>query len=217
MSSMIVFFYHAATCQYQWSCTRENGRLYIPSERGETTEVADTIGSSIYIFRTPNLDSNCYGLVTVIEYCYRYNGHSDQVIQFNWTVLILEDEGDNFVINRTYYIQSLGSMGGANCTSGIPRPGQTTCCDKTYINGFNLLTNFIFGVTESAHGNTPGPTTLLLGYSNSQTRYWVDTIQIVKAGLTLSEGSTIPSRLSPGTIQRGVRMLWFVVGKHLLK
>ena len=77
----------------------------------------------------------------------------------------------------------------------------------TNIENFILPSNFIFGVIKSAQGNTNGVT--LLGFHESE--YGVNIIQISGDGLTLSVGSTVPS--GP-TASRGIRMLWFVVGKH---
>ena len=144
--------------------------------------------------------------MTTIEYCYRYStsAGSDQPT-FNWTVLIVEDARNNFVIISTYIIQSHGSVSGASCTSS---GDQVTCCDRTNIESFDLPVNFIFGVTESVQGNTHGAT--LVGYHGALPQYTVNAILINRAGLTLSVGSTIPS--SP-TVQRGLRMLWFVIGK----
>ena len=69
--------------------------------------------------------------------------------------------------------------------------------------------NFIFGVTESAQGNTHDAA--LLGFHETIPEYRVDTVLLDSTGLSLSVGSTIPS--SP-TAQRAIRMLWFVIGKH---
>ena len=111
------------------------------------------------------------------------------------------------MINNTYAIQSRGSAGSANCTSS---GGQVTCCDVTNIESFDVPMNLIFGVTESAQGNTPGAT--LLGYADALPQYRVNTVLLDKAVVTnLSVGSTVPS--SP-VVQRGLRMLWFVIGKH---
>ena len=70
--------------------------------------------------------------------------------------------------------------------------------------------NLIFGVTESTQGNTHRAT--LLGYHDALPQYWVATVLLNKAGLTLSVGSTVSS--AP-VAQRGLRMLWFIVGKHV--
>ena len=185
-----------------------NGQRYIPSERNQNVLTAETIGGALYVFRVPNLDTNCYGSVTAIEYCYRYTQDDGSgPVTFNWTVLILEEAGSNFVINSRYAIQSRGSQGSASCTNS--GQGQVTCCDVTDIKRFNLPMNFIFGVTESAQGNTAGAT--LLGYHDALPQYRVNTVLLTKAGLSLSVGSTIPS-IPPA--QRGLRMLWFVIGKH---
>ena len=86
--------------------------------------------------------------------------------------------------------------------------GQVTCCDVTDIRDFVLPMNFVFGVTEAAQGNTHEAT--LLGFADALPQYWVDTMLQVKAGLNLSIGSTVPRVQA---LQRGLRMLWFVIGK----
>ena len=147
--------------------------------------------------------------MTGIEYCYRYSTIAGAgQATFNWTILILEDAGSNFVINRTYDIQSSLPANGVNCTSS---GSQVTCCDRTNIDRFDLSMNFIFGVTESAQGNSHGAT--LLGYHDSLSQYRVATVLLNKAGLTLSVGSTV---FSAPVAQRGVRMLWFIIGKHVV-
>ena len=165
-----------------------------------------TPDDELYIYRVPTLDASCYGPVTAIEYCYRYSqavAESGQAT-FSYTVLILEDTGNNFLINSTYTIQSHGSMGSPHCNNS---GDQVTCCDVTNIENFILPSNFIFGVIQSAQGNTNGVT--LLGFH--RTEYGVDVGLLNRVGLTLSVGSTIRSG---GTVLRGIRMLWFVVGKH---
>ena len=109
------------------------------------------------------------------------------------------------MINSTYVIESRRSAGSASCTNS---GGQFTCCDVTDIESFDLPMNFIFGVTESAQGNTHEAT--LLGFSDALSQYRVNSVLLVKAGLTLSVGS--PIRNSP-PVPRGLRMLWFVIGK----
>ena len=199
-------------CQYQWACStqpNENNERYIPSmrDRGVTTEV--TSGHELFIYRVPTLDANCYGSVTTIEYCYRYTTSAGTGrATFNWTVLVLEEAGNNFVINRTYVIQSSLPTDSVNCT----RNGeQVTCYDRTTIDRFDLPINFIFGVTESAQGNTHGAT--LLGFHDAFPQYRVNTVLLNKAGLTLSVGSAVHS---VPVVQRGLRMLWFIVGKDAL-
>ena len=206
---MSLFF--TVVCQYQWACTEpnENGQRYIPSERDRDVTTAITDGNTLLIFRVPNLDANCYGPVTAIEYCYRYIGPvlpGNGPVTFNWTVLILEEAGRNFVINGIYVIQSHPTDGSASCANS--GQGRVTCCDVTNIESFDLPMDFIVGVTESAQGNTHGAT--LLAYATALPQYRVNTVILNKAGLTLSVGSPIPS--SP-VVQRGLRMLWFVIGK----
>ena len=168
-----------------------------------------TSDNDLYIYRVSTLDASCYGPVTAIEYCYRYSqavAVSGQVT-FSYTVLILEDTGNNFLINSTYTIQSRGSVGSPHCN----RSGdQVTCCDVTNIENFILPSNFIFGVITSAQGNTNGVT--LLGFHESE--YGVNVLLVLRDEVTLSVGSTI--RSSPSVL-RGIRMLWFVVGKHKIQ
>ncbi len=124
---------------------------------GATTIITD--GNILYIYHVQTLNAiNCYGPVTAKEYCYKYNRNTNSgQATFNWTVLILEEAGSRFVINRTCVIQS--SHPTDNCTGG---GNQLICCDMTNIESFDLPVNFIFGVIESAQGNTHGAT--LLGY-----------------------------------------------------
>ena len=198
---------NAVVCQYQWDCTApgQNGQRYIPSERNRDALNAMTDGGSLHIYRVPTLDDSCYGPVTAIEYCYRYRttAGSGQPT-FNWTVLILEETpGNDFVTNRILSIASRLPVNSANCTN--------TCCDRTNIEEFDLPTsNFAFGVTESAQGNTHGAT--LLGFSDTLSQYWVDTIQFNKNEETISIGSTIYLRNRPAA-ERSIRMLWFIIGK----
>ena len=210
---MHVNSFNTVVCQYQWACTEpddENGQRYIPRLRDRDVMTAETDRNILYIFRVPNLNSSCYGPVTATEYCFRYKpSDGTGPFTFNWTVLILEDAGNNFVINSRYVIQSHGSAGSASCTNS--GQGQVTCCDVTNIESFDLPMNFIFGVTESAQGNTHGA--MLLAYADALPQYRVNTVLLNKAGLTLSVGSPIPS--SP-SVQRGLRMLWFVIGKLCL-
>ena len=201
---------NAVICQYRWNCTApdQNGQRYIPNETDRGAETAPSAGDSLYIFRVPILDVSCYGPVTAIEYCYEYstNAGSGQPT-FNWTVLILEDTGNNFVINSIYFILSHLPLDSANCTNDDE---VHTCCDRTNIEGFDLPTlNFAFGVIESAQGSTHEAA--LLGFSDALPQYRVDVVPLNRAEVTLSIGSTIRNR-SP--VQRGIRMLWFVIGKH---
>ena len=81
----------------------------------------------------------------------------------------------------------------------------------TDIRSFVLPMNFTYGVTEADQGNTHGAT--LLGFADSLPQYRVATTQLFKTGLSLSVGSTVPR--VPVT-QRGLRMLWFVIGELIL-
>ena len=116
------------------------------------------------------------------------------------------------MINSIYVIQSHPSEGSTNCTSS---GDQITCCDVTNYERFDFPVNFIFGVTESAQGNTAGAT--LLGYHEATyPQRLVGTMQVTKdSSLILSVGSTFAIPSGPMfPILRGFRMLWFVIGKH---
>ncbi len=148
--------------------------------------------------------------MTAIEYCYIYNTSAGSgQSTFNWTVLILEDAGSDFVINRTYLIQSFGSMGSATCTSS---GDYITCCDVTSTESFDLPMTFIFGVTESAQGNTHNAA--LLGFADALSQYRVGTLILPKGALNLSVGSSV---LRSSLVPRGVRMLWFVIGNEVMQ
>ena len=203
-----LFQFNAVVCQYRWNCTApdHNGQRYIPSERDRDALTAMTDGGSLHIFSVPTLNASCYGPVTAIEYCYRYSTSAGSgQPTFNWTVLILEDTGGDFMINSIYFIVSHLRVNSENCSND----GQLrTCCDRTNIEGFDLPTsNFAFGVTESAQGNTHGAT--LLGFFD-MLQYQVDVLLLPRADVTLSIGSTISNR---PTVLKGIRMLWFVTGK----
>ena len=114
------------------------------------------------------------------------------------------------MISHIFAIQSRGSADGARCTTSS---AQVTCCDRTDIDRFDLPINFIFGVTESAQGNTAGAS--LLGFHDSLPEYQADVVLLNRAEVSqrLSVGSTIPSR---STATRGIRMLWFAIGEWSL-
>ena len=174
----------------------------------DTRFTSTTPDNELYIYRVPTLVASCYGTVTAIEYCYRYSqavAVSGQVT-FNYTVLVLEDTGNNFMINRTYNIQSHGSVDSPYCNNS---GDQVTCCDVTNIENFILPSNFIFGVT-SDQGKTNGVT--LLAFHEAE--YGVDVGLLNRAEVTLSVGSTIRSSTP---VLRGIRMLWFVIGKHIIQ
>ncbi len=168
----------------------------------------------INLYRVQTLNAECYGEVTAVEFCYQYSTTGQGEAVFNWTVLIFE-ETDIFTVTKIYILESRpNSLGEGECdnVSG----GKAECCDRKVIEGFELQNGFIFGVTESVQGNTAGAT--LLGFFDDaafmvQPEYVVFTIQISQAGQTLSVGSTLPR--PGGGLQRGLRMLWFVIGKPL--
>ena len=202
----------AGVAQYQWNCSEpdDRGQRYIPGVRDFESDVltAATIGGAVNLYRVqPNLNAECHGEVTAIEYCYQYDLSSQETV-FNWTVLIFE-EANNFTVTKLFVIESCPSSlneDSAYCMDvGI---GRAKCCDRTLIEGFDLpMNNFIYGVTESAQGNTAGAT--LLGFHGSQSEYVIDTAIVPKTG-DISVGSTLPR---PQGVQRGLRMLWFVIGE----
>ena len=169
----------------------------------------------IYIYRVENLNSNCLGEVTAIEYCYQYNIRGVGEAVFNWTVLILEKlPGSNFRITNLYtilsYPESSSSVScGDTITGPDGHPQKRRCCDVEQINVLNLSANFVFGITGQSQGNTRSAT--LLGYSDALSQYQVNLILLNNDRLSLSTGSTIPTASVP-SVQRGIRQLWFVVG-----
>ena len=204
-------FSHSCCCtgvaEYQWTCTEldDNGRRYIPSVRDRGGLTSATIAAELNVYHVGNLPENCRGEVTAIEYCYRYNISGEGEAVFNWTVLIL-DSG-NFRITNIHVIQSHPNS--EKCVSVSGGKPRSRCCDTKNVNGFNLPANFVFGVTESPWGNTHGAT--LLGFHDSLTQYQVDTAQLnIDVVTALSVGSVVPS--TP-VQRRGLRMLWFVIGK----
>ena len=76
------------------------------------------------------------------------------------------------------------------------------------VNSFILPANFVFGMVGPAQGNTRGAS--LLGFHPSLSQYSVNTVLLTRAAVTLSVGSAVPS--TP-VVMRGLRMLWFVIGK----
>jgi hypothetical protein len=173
---------------------------------------SSTNGREIHIYRVQSLNAECFGEVTAIEFCYEYNPIGPGEPVFNWTVLILE-ETNHFTITRIIAIESHPNLfnGAATCmNTGIG--WQTECCDRVYISNFYIETNnFVFGVTESAQGNTRGAT--LLRIFESQLEYTVNTLLVSAVGQIISVGSTLP-RPNIG-VQRGLHMLWFVIGKFI--
>ena len=164
------------------------------------------------MYSVGNLNEECYGQVTAIEYCYQYVVSGEGKAVFNWTVLILERAGTtSFRITNLYVIESHPeSLSDEKCiNSGDDR---VQCCDVTHVTDFMLspTVDFVFGVTGSAQGNTPGAT--LLGFHDTLSQYLVDTVQLSRAGFILSVGSTIPES---AVARRGLRMLWFILGKLL--
>ena len=181
----------------------------MPSERDSDVVTSTTGVNQINIYSVGSLNEDCSGEVTAIEYCYQYDVSGAGEAVFNWTVLTLEDtESSNFRITNTYTIESRpDSLSSVTCAD--VNSGRRDCCDVDQINGFGSLPdNFVFGVTGPSQGNTHGAT--LLGVHDSVSQYLVNTVILSSAGQSLSVGSTLPS--TP-VVQRGLRMLWFVIGK----
>ena len=197
--------------EYDWSCTDadDGGCRYIPSiSRDEDLQHIPAVGGELHIYNlSDELSASCYGRVIAIEYCYQFDPGEGPTF-FNWTVLILKetDHSDGFNIRDIITIE--------NCEPDATscRSDQPLCCDMIDIESFDLYIsdsqNFIFGVTESAQGNTAGAA--LLGFPDSLPRYQVDVLLFNRADVNLSIGSTIKNK-SP--VLRGIRMLWFVIGK----
>ena len=205
-------FVSIVVCQYQRDCTNQNdnGQRYIPSERNMTINAEVVNGDPIHVYRVPNLRNSCrYGRVTAIEYCYRYTATTAWVGQFtfNWTLLMLQEVGSNFVINNIHVLESNGSRGSAKCVDSRSGNGLIDCCDVTNVS-FDLPTDFIFGATESAQGNTHDAALLAFNDIITISDKW----ELNKDGITLSEGSTLPIQQ---TLVRGILMLWFVVAGKL--
>ena len=170
-----------------------------------------TAGDVINMYRVQTLSAECFGGVTAIEYCYRYSTTGQGVSVFNWTLLIFEETAV-FTVTKLFVLESRPrSLGEGECVN--IGGGRAECCDREIIQGLELQNDFIFGVTESAQGNTAGVT--LLGFIDDPTftvqpEYIVFTLQTGRnVGQNLSVGSTLQR---PKGVQRGLRMLWFVTG-----
>ena len=200
-----------------WNCTKPNraGEKYTPGVRERSGTFNTTLSgtSLLYIYSVPTLNADCYGEVIAIEYCYEYSTAGQGASVFNWTVLVLSQQGESvFIIINRYEIESRSDPGasGENCVS--IGGGKIACCDRADIINFDLpIEKFAFGVTESAQGNTHGAA--LLGSHDTVSQFRVDTIQQNKAGLNLSVDSTIMSTV-PVNPLLGLPYLWFVVGNY---
>ena len=214
-----------ATAQYIWNCSEPDayGERYIPGVRQYPNDVLTntTAGGVINIYRVQNLNAECYvdGEVTAIEYCYRYNTDVLGEPVFNWTVLFFTENSKDFTITDVFAIQSRPSS--EKCSTH-KKTSTEECCDVTFIEGFELQrNNFIFGVTESAQGNTAGATLLAFFYDDdsfglTQPEYAVFTVQVSKGQTALSVGSSLPTPGPGGGVNSGLCMLWFVIGKPIL-
>ena len=178
----------------------------MPSARDRGAVTTGTLTEHLNIYLLPqNLSEACYGRIVKLEYCYQYDTSVSGPAVFNWTVLILEQQTlsqSGFTIIDRIVIESHSNI--ANCIE------VGMCCDVTRVNrNLNLSRNFIFGVTGPSQGNTHSA--LLLGFhEHTSPQYVVNTVLLSSDGLSLSVGSTLPSAQVD---QRGLRMLWFVIGK----
>ena len=168
--------------------------------------IISTARDVVHLYRVQNLNADCTREpVTAIEFCYQYNRDGPGEAVFNWTVLILE-ETSVFTITRIIAIESHPDE--ANCVD--TGEGEVECCDWEYITNFQTNNNmFIFGVVESAQGNTHEAT--LLEFHDSRDEYRVDTLLVSRSaiGQSISVGSTL---LKPGVVQRGLLLLRFIIG-----
>ena len=157
--------------QYTWNCSspNERGERFIPGVREYPNDALTntTAGDVINIYRVQTLNAECFGEVTAIEFCYRYSttARPGEAV-FNWTVLIFEETAI-FTVTKIYILESRpGSLHGGECVD--IGGGRAECCDRQpAIDGFDLQNGFIFGVTESAQGNTAGAS--LLGFLDDPT------------------------------------------------
>ena len=196
----------------------DNGERYIPGieigfeSNNNIIVTAPTAGGEVTMNRVQNLNSECTGEVTAIEFCYRYSAAGQGEPVFSWTVLILEENSNSFTITRIIAIESRPNLLDGDHCIDVGR-GRTECCDREDFNSFSVVSNnnnmFIFGVTESAQGNTHEAT--LLGAHESQPEYRVYTLSISAVGQTIAVGSTLPKPRQGNN--RGLRLLWFVIGK----
>ena len=200
---MLICIIYTGVAQYQWTCTEpdEAGLRYIPNVRDHDVLTATTAEDQLNVYLLPqNLSEACYGRIVEIEYCYQYSNTVSGPAVFNWTVLISKEQlsSQNYRITDRMVIESHSNS--ANCT----KTGM--CCDVTRVNrNLNLSRNFVFGVTGPSQGKTHSAT--LLGFHGALPQYQINTVQQSGAGQNVS---TLPS--TP-VLQRGLRMLWFVIGK----
>ena len=207
--------------EYHWNCSKpnEHQERHIPGIRQYPNDVAIGVvnGDEIHLYRVHNLSTECTGEVTAIEYCYQYYSNLTGEAVFNWTVLFFGKEREGFEITRIDNVESHpSSLPESDCRVDTSVPETLTCCDRKSIPSFPLdpqMNNFIFGVTESAQGNTHNAS--LLGFHSSLVQYRVDTMIVSKAGIQndISVGYALPR---PSVAKRGLLMLWFVIGKLVL-
>ena len=160
---------------------------------------------SVYIFHVEDTGEDCHGVVTAMEYCYQYESTKQREFNvFNWTVLILDDIGDTFNITKIYGIESVNNT---NCDS---ENNRCTCCDRMTMTDFEFpRCGFTFGVAEAPHQDNSSAK--LLGFHDSLEDYTVETIVLNRDTVnSFTVGSSVPKYKA---IHRGLRMLWFVIGK----
>ena len=209
---MVDYVVHTGVAQYQWACTEsdEAGLRYVPSARDRDVVTVDTAEDQLSVYHLPqNLCKACYGKVIKIQYCYRYNTMMTEPAVFNWTVLLLKEQnmsqiGGQSMLRITDRIIIESHSNSINCTEGI-------CCDETRVNeSLNLSNKNSFGVTGPSQGNIHSAT--LLGFADSLSKYQVNITLLNSAEYNLSVGSTLTVR-HDSVVPRGLRMLWFVIGK----
>ena len=177
----------------------------------------DTLnGDRLNIYSVPNLNTDCYGEVIGMEYCYCYwDTGGQEAIHFNWTLLLLSESStaqpgiSTFTIIDSYSIENHDPRECAGVDCGV---GRRTCCARSDMINFDLpRDNFIFAVTESAIGNTHQA---VLQRSHDVVRSLsVNTIERpVPTGTPLSRDSSI--ELDNAAITQGLPYLWFVVGNY---
>ena len=212
-----------AIAQYTWNCSTpdEHGVRYIPevsrdSIYGNNVVISTTRGDVVNVYQVQPLNADCYGEVITIEYCYQYdtNDATGEAV-FNWTVLIFEETNETVLTIREVYVlvSSPSSLSEGVCVD--IGGGTANCCDREMIQGFDVRGNFIFGVTESAQGNTAGATLLdFFSSGNIQPEYRVSWLRSSKDGQSLAVGSTLIGGDDVGL--GSLRMIWFAVGKLTL-
>ena len=192
----------------------DNGRRYLPDilDNPDHTNSAPSHDNTLYIYKLPFLGKACSGAVTSIRYCYEYDttaNVSSPQLDFNWTLLIFQEENDRLNIMNTYLLTSRPRNLMCTVKSGSQ---SVICCDETPVDKLNLTeTGFIFGITKT-FADTNNMATLLMFHSSFE-EYGVDTILLARDDRTLTQGSFISEVPTP--VRRGLHCLWFLTGIYL--